>query len=57
MKALECRDLGSDCDFKATGETVEEVLQKAGQHAAEAHGITSMPPELVAHATSLVKDA
>ena len=57
MKVLECRDMGADCDFKATGNTVEEVLQAAGQHAAEAHGLTSLPPEAIAQAMAAVKDA
>lgn len=57
MKMLECRDLGSDCDYKATGDTLEEVLQKAGAHAAEAHGLTNMPPEMLAQVTAMVKEA
>jgi len=56
-KVLACRDMGADCDFQATGETVEEVMQKAGQNAAEAHGMVSMPPEMVAQVESMVKDA
>ena len=57
MKTLACRDMGADCDFKATGDTMEEVLQKAGQHAAEAHGVTSMPPEMMSQVMAAVKDA
>ncbi len=57
MKALDCRDMGADCDFRATGETVEEVLQKAGRHAAEAHGMTAMPAEMMAQVAAKVKDA
>ena len=56
MKMLACRDMGADCDFQATGDSVEEVMQKAGQHAAEAHGMTSMPPEMVAQVMSMVKE-
>ena len=32
-----CRDMGMDCDFKATGKTVEEVKQKAMAHAQVVH--------------------
>ncbi|MFO7966000.1 MAG: DUF1059 domain-containing protein [Archaeoglobaceae archaeon] len=27
-----CRDVGFDCDYKARGETEEEVLEKAKAH-------------------------
>jgi len=34
---LACRDLGMDCDFVATGNTVDEVKRKAMAHALEKH--------------------
>jgi predicted small metal-binding protein len=55
-KELSCADMGVNCDFKATGETLQEVLQKAGEHAATAHGITNMPPEMLSQVQALVKD-
>jgi predicted small metal-binding protein len=55
-KQLACADMGVNCDFKATGDTLQEVLQKAGAHAAEVHGITNMPPEMLAQVESMVKD-
>ena len=56
-KTLECKDMGVDCDFKASGETMEEVLAQAGAHAATAHGMTSMSPEMMAKVAGAVKDA
>ena len=38
MKSLACKDLGMQCDFVATGNTVEEVKQKAMTHAQMVHG-------------------
>jgi predicted small metal-binding protein len=32
-----CRDMGMDCNFVATGSTVEEVKQKAMAHAQVVH--------------------
>jgi predicted small metal-binding protein len=32
-KVISCRDVGMDCDFKASGGSVEEVMQAAAQHA------------------------
>ena len=34
---LACRDLGMDCDFVATGSTVDEVKTKAMTHAQAVH--------------------
>ena len=42
-KVFRCGDLGVDCAFEARGETVEEVLQKAAEHAREEHGLTVIP--------------
>lgn len=37
MKTLSCRDMGMTDDFVAKGETEEEVVQKAKEHAMEVH--------------------
>ncbi len=37
MHKLKCRDLGMDCDHVVTGESVQEVSDKAMQHAREVH--------------------
>lgn len=39
MKALNCKDVGSDCDFEVRGRTINEVLKKASAHAMKDHGI------------------
>jgi predicted small metal-binding protein len=35
------------CDGVVTGETEDDVLAAAAQHAASAHGITDASPELI----------
>jgi len=56
-KQISCADVGApDCDFKATGETVEEVMRKCGEHAAKAHGITELTPELATALQGAVRD-
>jgi predicted small metal-binding protein len=47
-KILECAkvDPSSGCQHVVRGETEEEVLQKAAQHAQE-HGIKQVTPELM----------
>ena len=37
MLKYACRDLGVDCDFETTGETVEEVTKKVFAHAQVVH--------------------
>ncbi len=39
MKSFECRHAGVVCDAKVSGETEEEVLAKAVEHAREKHGV------------------
>lgn len=58
-KVLRCAHIGPDtnCQFKATGETNEEILQQVAQHAAEAHGIKEVPDELVQKALANIKEA
>lgn len=37
MKEFACKNLGIDCDFVVSGETKEEVLQKAMAHGGTVH--------------------
>jgi predicted small metal-binding protein len=37
MYKFTCKDIGLDCKFETTGESVEEVKQKALTHAATVH--------------------
>lgn len=55
-KQISCRDVGVDCDFQARGNTVEEVLQKCAAHASSAHGISEIPPELIAKVQAAIRD-
>ena len=57
-KILECAkvDPSSGCQYIARGETEEEVLQKAAEHAKE-HGIREVTPELMALVKANIHDA
>jgi predicted small metal-binding protein len=48
--------VGVDCDFKASAETVDELMQKTAAHAREAHGMNEIPPELAAKVQSAIRD-
>lgn len=55
-KVLTCRDVGVDCDFVARGATVDEVLEKAREHATKDHGFADIPPELVEQVKAAIRD-
>ncbi len=55
-KVLRCREVGVDCDFEAKGNSVEEIMQQAERHAKEAHGMDSIPPELVEKVQKAIHD-
>lgn len=60
MKSVSCKDVGvMDCDHVITGETEDEVMQKAAAHAKEVHGMSDadMTPEMVAKVRAAIKDA
>ena len=39
MFKLQCRDVGFDCSHTMTGNTQEEVLQKAREHGTQVHNL------------------
>lgn len=55
-KVLRCRDAGMDCDFVARGETEEDVMKQASEHALKDHGMEKVPDEVLAKARSVVHD-
>jgi len=52
---LKCSDLGMNCSWEGTGNTVEELMMKGAQHAKAAHNMSSMSPDLVAKVKAAVK--
>jgi predicted small metal-binding protein len=56
-KIFECRAAGVPCRAKVTGETDEEVLEKAVEHARKKHGIDlAQSRTLAAYAQSVIRD-
>ena len=55
-KILRCRDVGVDCDFMMRGATVEEVMEKAKEHACSDHGFAGIPPELAGRVMAAIRD-
>lgn len=56
-KTFACRDAGVVCNAKVTGDTEDEVLAKAVEHARKAHGVDlTQSTTLAKFAASLVRD-
>ena len=56
-KLLRCRDFGQDCDFEACGETPEEALTTAIDHARAVHGLQGISEKDRMRARAAVQDA
>ncbi len=55
-KAMRCGDVVPGCAYVARGESEEEVLAAAAQHAQKDHGITSIPPDLLKKVKSAIQN-
>jgi predicted small metal-binding protein len=55
MPTFVCRDIGMDCDFKASASTEAELLGKIAEHAKSAHNIDKISPELMDKVKKAVK--
>ncbi|MDQ0736074.1 DUF1059 domain-containing protein [Arthrobacter agilis] len=47
MKAFACGDVVPGCDARWVCSSEDEILASVGAHAASAHGLTDLPPDLV----------
>ena len=47
MKSFACGTVVPGCDGVVTGETDDDVLAAAAAHAAQAHGMTEIPDEVI----------
>lgn len=55
-KVLRCRDVGMDCNFVARGQTEEELLKEAAEHAQSAHNMDEIPKEVVEKVRAAIRD-
>jgi predicted small metal-binding protein len=54
-KHVACGAIVPDCPFTASAATEEELLQKVAEHAAHAHGVTEVTPELAAQVKAAIR--
>lgn len=45
-KVFQCRTVGVDCDYTISGDSEEEMIQQAYDHACIAHGVKFLLPEI-----------
>jgi predicted small metal-binding protein len=59
MKSLTCREAGFDCAAVIKGDTEDEIMQKAGEHARSEHNIKpeDMTPEFQQKIRGLIHTA
>ena len=55
-KAVNCRDVGYDCEGVVKADTEEETLALVAEHAKSAHGLEEVTPEVVAKVKSVMRD-
>jgi predicted small metal-binding protein len=55
-KVLRCNDVGFECDGVIRGETEEEVLKQAAEHARAAHNLQEMTAEVVEKVRGVIRD-
>lgn len=57
LKSLTCADTGIVCKARVTGDTEDEVLAKAVEHAREDHGVDlTQSTTLANYARSMIRD-
>lgn len=55
-KVLHCRDVGFDCEGVIRGDSEDDVMQQAAQHARDAHGMDEVTPEIAEQIRSKIRD-
>jgi predicted small metal-binding protein len=55
-KVLKCGDLNPGCKFEARGNSEDEVLKKAAEHAKTTHNMHNIPPDVLLKARSAIHD-
>ncbi len=55
-KVLKCRDVGMDCDFVARGNSEDEIMSQAAEHARKDHGMDTIPSEVAASVKAAIHE-
>jgi predicted small metal-binding protein len=55
-KVLHCGDVVGSCDFVARGESEQEVLEQAAEHARTEHNLHEITPEIASKVKAAIRD-
>ena len=55
-KVFQCRTVGVECDYAITGDSEEEMIRQAYDHACIAHGVKFLLPEIEERIRSGIRD-
>jgi predicted small metal-binding protein len=55
-KVLRCGDLMPGCGYVARADDEGELMRKVAEHAREAHGMQSVPPDVAEKVKEAVRD-
>lgn len=55
-KVMRCADVVGTCDFVARGDSEQEILEQAAEHARSAHDVTEITPELAEKVRGAIRD-
>lgn len=56
MKSFSCGAVVPNCTAKFAGETEDEILSQVADHARSDHGMTEVPPEVVAQVRANIQE-
>jgi predicted small metal-binding protein len=55
LPSFKCVDIGLSCPFEATAKTEDELMKKIAAHAAEAHNMKTVPPDMMSKIKKAIK--
>ena len=55
-KVMHCNEVVGNCDFVAKGDSEQEILQQAAEHARTAHQVSEVTPEMADKVRSAIRD-
>lgn len=55
-KVLHCADIVGSCDFVARGESEQEILTQAAEHARSVHNINEITPDVAEKVKAAIRD-
>jgi predicted small metal-binding protein len=55
-KKFVCSEIGMKCGYQVTANTTEELMPKIADHAKNAHGMMTVPDEIMAKIKSVIKE-